>query len=110
MMLFTEHQQERFDNGLYLDSLTNVLAVNLLRNYTVSKPKLPIYEGGLPPRQLSQVLDYIDAYLDRNIKLADLAQLLDMSPFHLSRLFKQSIGIAPHQYLSQQRVERANNY
>lgn len=107
MMLFTEHQQERFDNGLYLDSLTNVLAVNLLRNHTASKLKLPIYSGGLPPRQLSQVLDYIDAYLDRNIKLADLAQLLDMSPFHFSRLFKQSIGMTPHQYLSQQRVERA---
>jgi AraC family transcriptional regulator len=53
------------------------------------------------------VLNYIDAYLDKNIKLADLAQLLDMSPFHFSRLFKQSIGMTPHQYLSQQRVERA---
>lgn len=66
MMLLAEHQQEYFDSGLYLDSLTNVL-----------------------------------------IKLTDLAQLLDMSQFHFSRLFKQSIGITPHQYLSQQRVERA---
>ena len=107
MMLFAEWQQESFDNGLYLDSLTNVLAVNLLRHHTASKPQLPIYKGGLPARQLGQVLDYIDAYLDKNIKLADLAQLLNMSPFHFSRLFKQSIGITPHQYLSQQRVERA---
>ncbi len=107
MMLFAEFQQEHFDNGLYLDSLTNVVAVNLLRHHTASKPRLPIYEGGLPPRQLGQVLDYIDAFLDKNIKLADLAQLLDMSSFHFSRLFKQSIGMTPHQYLSQQRVERA---
>ena len=107
MMLFAEWQQEHFDNGLYLDSLTNVLAVNLLRNHTARKSKLPIYEGGLPRHQLSQVLDYIDAYLEQNIKLSDLAQLLDMSQFHFSRLFKQSIGITPHQYLSQQRVERA---
>jgi AraC family transcriptional regulator len=107
LMLFAEWQQDRFGNELYLDSLTNVLAVNLLHNHTASKPQLPIYEGGLPPRQLGQVLDYIDAFLDKNIKLADLAQLLDMSPFHFSRLFKQSIGITPHQYLSQQRVERA---
>ena len=107
MMLLTELQQEHVDNGLYLDSLTNVLAVNLLRHHTANKTRLPIYEGGLPPRQLSQVLDYIDTYLAQNIKLADLAQLLDMSQFHFSRLFKQSIGITPHQYLSQQRVERA---
>ncbi len=56
-------------------------------------------------------MDYIDTYLEQNIKLADLAQLLDMSQFHFSRLFKrlfkQSLGITPHQYLSQQRVERA---
>ena len=107
MMLLAEFQQEHVDNGLYLDSLTNVLAVNLLRHHTASKPRLSIYEGGLPPRQLSQVLDYIDTYLEQNIKLADLAQLLNMSQFHFSRLFKQSIGITPHQYLSQQRVERA---
>jgi AraC family transcriptional regulator len=107
MMLFAEHQQKHTDNGLYLDSLTNVLAVNLLHNHTASKPRLSIYEGGLPTRQLGKVLDYIDTYLDKNIKLANLAQLLDMSPFHFSRLFKQSIGMTPHQYLSQQRVERA---
>ena len=107
LMLLTEIEQEYSDNRLYLDSLTNVLAVNLLRHHGSTKPRLPIYEGGLPPRQLSQVLAYIDTHLEQNIKLADLAQLLDMSQFHFSRLFKQSIGTSPHQYLSQQRVERA---
>ncbi len=54
-----------------------------------------------------QVLDYIDAHLGQNLKLENLAQLLDMSQFHFSRLFKQSMGLAPYQYLTQQRVERA---
>ena len=61
----------------------------------------------MPERQLLQVLDYINDHLEQEIRLANLAQLLDMSQFHFSHLFKQSIGMAPYQYLLQQRVERA---
>jgi len=107
MMLLAELQQEHSSNRLYVDSLANVLAVNLLRHHASNKPQLPVYEGGLPQRQLRQILDYIDTHLARDIKLVDLARLLDMSQFHFSRLFKQSLGLSPYQYLLQQRVERA---
>ncbi|NER91040.1 MULTISPECIES: helix-turn-helix domain-containing protein [unclassified Moorena] len=107
IMLLTELQQESSGSTLYIDSLANVLAVNLLRQHAATKPQLPIYQGGLPLRQLQQIIDYIDTHLDRDIKLAELARLLDMSQFHFSRLFKQSIGMSPYQYLIQQRVERA---
>jgi AraC family transcriptional regulator len=100
MLLFTELKQ-------YIDSLANVLAVRLLRQYSTSKPRLAIYEGGLPQRQLLRVFDYIDAHLERDVKLADLARLLGMSQFHFSHMFKQSIGTSPYQYLLQQRIERA---
>jgi AraC family transcriptional regulator len=68
---------------------------------------IPIYEGGLPERQLLRILEYIDAHLSQDIKLADLAALLDMSQFHFSHMFKRSLGMAPYQYLLQQRIERA---
>jgi AraC family transcriptional regulator len=106
-MLLAELQHHQPGGALYLDSLANVLAVQLLRNHSSSQPQLPNYEGGLPPYHLNRVLDYIDAKLTEDIKLADLGQLLSMSPFHFSRLFKQSMGISPHQYVIQQRVERA---
>ncbi|MFN6565533.1 MAG: helix-turn-helix domain-containing protein [Nostoc sp. ChiSLP01] len=107
MMLLSELKQENLGEKLYIESLANVLAVHLLRQYSAIKPRLAVYNGGLPERQLLQVLQYIDAHLDRDIKLADLAQLLNMSQFHFSHLFKQAIGIAPYQYLLQQRIERA---
>ena len=106
-MLLNELQQGSLSNRLYVDSLSNILAVSLLRQHATTRPHLPVYEGGLPPRQLQQVLDYIDAHLDQDIKLTDLAQLLDMSQYHFSRLFKQSLGTSPYQYLLQQRVECA---
>lgn len=107
MMLLAELQQENLGGRLYIESLANILAVHLLRQYSASKLRLAIYEGGLPDRQLMLVLEYINEHLDREIKLADLAQLLDMSQFHFSHMFKQAIGTSPYQYLLQQRVERA---
>lgn len=107
-MLLTESRQSD-TNRLYVDSLANVLAVNLLRSHATVQPTVPTYEGGLPPYQLRQILDYIDAHLDQEIKLERLAQLLDISQFHFSRLFKQSIGLSPYRYLMQQRVERAKH-
>lgn len=106
-MLLEECQQEISKNQLYLDSLANILAVNLIRNHCTTKPILPLYQGGLSPYQLSQIFDYIDAHLDQNLKLENLAKLLDLSQFHFSRLFKQSVGLSPHQYLIEQRIERA---
>ncbi|MGB0564062.1 MAG: helix-turn-helix domain-containing protein [Spirulinaceae cyanobacterium] len=94
-------------NALYQDSLANVLAIHLLQHHATTKLQLQIYEGGLPQRQLLRVLDYIDAHLEQNLRLEQLAQLLDLSQFHFSRLFKQSLGLSPHQYLLQQRIERA---
>ncbi|NCJ08504.1 AraC family transcriptional regulator [Synechococcales cyanobacterium C] len=107
MMLLSELKQENLGGRLYIESLTYVLAVHLLRDYAAAKPRLTVYRGGLPQRQLLQVLEYIEEHLDQDIKLADLAALLGMSQFHFSHLFKQSIGMAPYQYLLQQRIELA---
>ncbi len=107
LMLLSELQQGNSGSRLYIESLANVLAVHLIRQYAAAKSHMPIYEGGLPQRQLSQVLGYINDHLEQDIKLADLAGMLGMSQFHFSHLFKQSIGTAPYQYLIQQRVEQA---
>lgn len=107
LLLLTELKQENPGVRLYIDSLANVLAVRLLRQYSTSKPHLPVYEGGLSQRQLLQVSEYIHDHLNQDIKLADLAGSIGMSQFHFSHLFKQAIGISPYQYLLQQRIEQA---
>jgi AraC family transcriptional regulator len=107
LMFLTELKQENWVSKLYVESLANVFAVHLIRQYAATKPQVRMYEGGLSQRQLVRVLDYINDYLHQDIKLADLAALLDISQFHFSHLFKQTMGISPYQYLIQQRVERA---
>jgi AraC family transcriptional regulator len=106
-LLLTELHQESFGSQLYGESLANVLAVHLLRHHATTRAPLPAYEGGLPQHQLLQVLDYLDVHLGQEITLAELAELVGISQFHFGRLFKQSLGLSPYQYLLQQRVERA---
>ncbi|MGV0029180.1 helix-turn-helix transcriptional regulator [Phormidesmis priestleyi] len=92
---------------LYTESLTQVLLVHLLRHYCAFQPKMQHNMGGLPTHRLHLVLDYIHSYLDRSLKLAELAEVAGISQYHFCRLFKQSMGIAPYQYVLQQRMEKA---
>jgi AraC family transcriptional regulator len=74
----------------------------------LSSPMMvPKYDRGLPSIKLRQALEYIDNHLSQNISLVEIARQIDMSQHYFCRSFKQSIGITPHQYLIQQRVERA---
>jgi AraC family transcriptional regulator len=55
----------------------------------------------------SPLLDYINNHLDQNLGLEELAAIAQLSQYHFSRTFKRSTGMSPHQYVIQQRVERA---
>jgi AraC family transcriptional regulator len=92
---------------LYGELLGTALAARLVQNYAVSKPALAFNTNGLPRSQLARVIDYMQANLAEDLSILDLATLTGMSASHFSRSFKQSVGIAPYQYLIQQRVERA---
>ena len=92
---------------LYVESMANFLAVHLLKHYSATQKTIREREGGLPKHKLSQAIDYIQAYLEQDLSLNDLAALVQMSPHYFARLFKQSTGFPPHQYIIRCRVERA---
>src|SRR5262249_14684327 len=86
------------EDRLYVDTSAVQLAVRLLQGYGTAPLRLREYRHGLSRVQLGVVLDYLNAYLNRNIQLAELANLVEMSPFHFLRLFRTSCGKTPHQY------------
>jgi AraC family transcriptional regulator len=95
------------NSSLYADSMAQALVVHLLSRYSTHSPKIQISTGGLTQQQRKQIFEYIQVNLDRNISLAELAGILQLSPCHFAHLFKNSTGISPHQYLIRCRVERA---
>jgi AraC family transcriptional regulator len=56
---------------------------------------------------LRLVTDYINDHLDLDLKLTALSAIAQISPYHFLRLFKKNLGVTPHQYILQRRIERA---
>jgi AraC family transcriptional regulator len=106
-LLLTELEAERLGNRLYAESLANALAVHLIREYSTIQKTVRQYSGGLSKAKLQKAIAYIQEYLDRDLSLDEIAAASNLSAYHFSRLFKQSTGLAPHQYQIRCRVERA---
>jgi AraC family transcriptional regulator len=65
------------------------------------------YSGGMPKYKLRRALDYISDRLGGELRVAEIAEAVNFSPYHFTRLFKQATGLAPHQYIMQKRIEMA---
>lgn len=50
---------------------------------------------------------HIEDHYAENISLEQLAQLVNLSPFHLLRTFRNIVGMPPHAYLTQMRINQA---
>jgi AraC family transcriptional regulator len=53
------------------------------------------------------VLDYIEANLEGDLTVSQLASVACLSQFHFARAFKAAVGQSPHRHVSARRLERA---
>ena len=88
-------------------ALTQLLAGYLVEKYTDAAPEKRDFRGGLPIRQLRKVEDYVGERLAEDISVEALAGLVELSPFHFSRVFKQATGVSPLQFVRRERITRA---
>jgi AraC family transcriptional regulator len=107
MALLAEMGREAPGSRLYAESLANVLAVHVLRNYTAAGAEPRSFKGGLSGGRLRRVLSYIEENHEQDLTLEDLAGEAAMSTFHFAREFNRATGTTPHQHLIKLRVERA---
>jgi AraC family transcriptional regulator len=107
MALRADLEEDETGNGFYADSLATAMCAHLLQHYSTRKHIFREYDDGLSKRQFQQAIDYINAHLDGKPSLNAIANELGMSQYYFCRLFKRSTGMTAHQYLTQQRVERA---
>jgi AraC family transcriptional regulator len=88
-------------------ALTHLFATHLVERYTEPAAQARGQSGGLPIRQLRKVEDYTREHLGEEISIEALADLAELSPFHFSRVFKETTGMTPLQFVTRERITRA---
>lgn len=94
-------------NQLTLSTASTLLLTHLVQRYSNVQWALPTVTGGLSPYVLRNVLGFIEENLAQPLTLADLATQAALSEYHFARMFRQSMQLAPHQYVMQRRMEKA---
>ena len=63
--------------------------------------------GALPREKLVRAVEYIQDQLNTDLTVSGIAQAIGMSPGHVTKLFKESTGQSPRQYIVEARVRKA---
>lgn len=102
-----EAMQHGMGGPLYVEALGTQLAVHLLRNYADVRFRASHDPGRLSPAQLRRVLELIDARLHEGLTLEEMAGMAGLGVCTFSRRFRETQGRAPHAFVIDQRVKRA---
>lgn len=103
-MMQAEDHDAHPGGRLFADSLASALAVRLV---ALQSPSRIAPARALPAWRLRHVIDYIDAHLDQDLTLAELAAVAGFSPSHFKALFRQATATPVHRFVLERRVERA---
>jgi len=74
-----------------------------------SLENLPIVRMGQEKKSIARACEYLQACTTENVSLETLSEIAGLSPFHFSRLFTKEVGVPPHAYQVQVRLQKATD-
>ncbi|SRR6266540_1117026 len=107
--LVAELTEEHAGSEIVIAALVEQFIVQLLRNYATMRrsDELELSRVGLVDRRIRRSVELMQAQLDQDLSLKEIAAASYLSPFHFARLFKKLTGSTPHNYLASLRTRRA---
>ena len=84
-----------------------LIPIRLLALQSPAKVLAAKHSRALPAWRLRRVIEYVEAHLDEELTLVELANVAGFSVSHFKPLFKQAVGVPVHRFVLERRVERA---
>jgi AraC family transcriptional regulator len=98
-------EQPEEGSFLFVDHIAFALQAHLLRTYASTVIEGQSVRRGLAPWQERRAKEAMNASLDKDISIAQLASECGLSSSHFARAFRQATGRPPHRWLLERRLE-----
>lgn len=102
-----ELSQNNIPRKLYRDTLSIAFATYLLNQYATGGKRIKTPKGKLFGIQTKSILDFVMSNLYKDLSLESLSELVHQSPYHFAKVFKNTTGLSPHQFVLKLRLEKA---
>jgi AraC family transcriptional regulator len=92
---------------LYIEHLLDLVCLHLIKAH--AETAMPVVPGprGLAAWQVNRVTEYMRDHLAENIRLQELADIVNLSRYHFCTAFRIATGHTPHGWLTRQRIAHA---
>lgn len=104
----SERNKELF--SLASEQLLHSIFHHIVNHYNGFRIKDEPINGGLSPFNMRRIKSAIYERLHEKLTISEMAELINLSPFHFARMFKISFGISPAEFVMLARVERVKHY
>ena len=89
----------------YGETISALLSLHVQRHYAGITTANNLTSTTFNSAKKKALQDYIMANLHTELSLDEISQVVSMSKFHFARVFKNTLGIAPHQYIFLARMQ-----
>jgi AraC family transcriptional regulator len=107
--LVTSLEQPHHTSKIFLDHVLHALNCHFVCSYGGMKISAPQFRGGLSSLQMRIATGLLEAHLDGDIALGQVAKACELSLSHFARAFKQTFRTPPYKWLTERRVDRARD-
>ena len=108
--ILRELNAETSAGRLLIESLSGALSAHLVHRYSAADIRTRTsanIDKPLDVVRLARVMEFVDANIDGELTVSQMAGAACLSPAHFARSFKATTGLTPHQFVSERRLALA---
>lgn len=100
-------EEDDVSSAVMFEAMSRVFLVKLLQRYGKRRPEEVALSARFTSKHYQSVLYHVQCRLDQTITVDELAKVAGMSPSHFARVFKDTMGSTPMQFVMAYRIEQS---